>query len=104
MRARYLLPLGLLILAAFALVPANAQEQPQQAALTDFGSKVMAAAIAFFGAAIGAGVAIGRAGAAAIAAAVERAEVRTFAIVIVAFAEAIAIYGIVIVFFILGAG
>jgi F0F1-type ATP synthase membrane subunit c/vacuolar-type H+-ATPase subunit K len=50
-----------------------------------------------------AGFGIARAGSAGLAAAAERLEVRTTAIIISAFAEALGIYGIVIAFFILAA-
>jgi V/A-type H+-transporting ATPase subunit K len=66
-------------------------------------AKPIAAAIAFAAAAIGAGVAIGRAGAAGLAATAERPEIRTTGIIITALGEAIGIYGIVIAILILGA-
>lgn len=71
------------------------------AQLEGFSAKVLAAALAFFGGAISAGLAISRAGAAGLAATAERPEVRTLALIIAAFGEALAIYGIVIAFFIL---
>ena len=58
----------------------------------------LAKAIGFGLAALGAGYAIGHAGAAGLAAAAEKPEMRTFAIIITALGEAIAIYGIVLVF------
>lgn len=67
-------------------------------------SKVFAAAIAFAAAVLASGFAISRAGSAGLAASAERPEVRTVAIIIAAFGEALAIYGIAIAFFILGAG
>ncbi|MEM0090622.1 MAG: ATP synthase subunit C [Nitrososphaerota archaeon] len=65
--------------------------------------KTLSAAIAFSVAVISAGFGIARAGSAGLAAAAERPEIRTTAIIVAAFAEALAIYGIVIAFFILGA-
>jgi V/A-type H+-transporting ATPase subunit K len=72
-------------------------------AATPLFSKVFAAAIAFAAAVLASGFAISRAGSAGLAAAAERPEVRTVAIIIAAFGEALAIYGIAIAFFILGA-
>jgi len=69
----------------------------------EVGSRTFAAAIAFSTAVISAGFGIARAGSAGLAASAERPEIRTVAIIISAFAEALAIYGIVIAFFILGA-
>jgi len=58
----------------------------------------LAKAIGFGLAALGAGYAIGNAGAAGLAAVAEKPEMRTFAIIITALGEALAIYGIVLVF------
>lgn len=66
-------------------------------------SKVFAAAIAFGVAVAAAGFTISKAGSAGLAASAERPEVRTVAIIIAAFGEALAIYGIAIAFFILSA-
>ncbi len=65
-------------------------------------SKVFAASLAFGLAAVAAGYALGQSGSAAIAAVVEKPEVRTSALVFVALAEAIAIYGFVMAIIILG--
>jgi V/A-type H+-transporting ATPase subunit K len=65
-------------------------------------SKVFAASLAFGLAAVAAGYALGQSGSAAIAAVVEKPEIRTSALVFVALAEAIAIYGFVIAIIILG--
>lgn len=70
---------------------------------SEFFPKTLSAAIAFSVAVISAGFGIARAGSAGLAAAAERPEIRTAAIIVAAFAEALAIYGIVIAFFILGA-
>jgi F0F1-type ATP synthase membrane subunit c/vacuolar-type H+-ATPase subunit K len=66
-------------------------------------SKVFAATIAFAVAVAAAGFTISKAGSAGLAASAERPEVRTVAIIIAAFGEALAIYGIAIAFFILSA-
>jgi V/A-type H+-transporting ATPase subunit K len=66
------------------------------------GEKFLAAGIAFGLAAFGAGLGVGTSGSAAIAAVTEKAEVRTTALIFVVLAEAIAIYGIVVAFLILG--
>ena len=58
----------------------------------------LAKAIGFGLAALGAGYAIGNAGAAGMAAVAEKPEMRTFAIIIVALGEALAIYGLVLLF------
>lgn len=76
-------------------------DTPAVAQLEGFSAKVLAAALAFFGGAISAGWAISRAGSAGLAASAERPELRTLAIIISALGEALAIYGIVIAFFIL---
>jgi V/A-type H+-transporting ATPase subunit K len=68
----------------------------------DSGTKFLAAGIAFGLAAAGAGYGLGQSGAAAIAAVVEKPEVRTTALIFVALAEAIAIYGFVMAIIILG--
>ncbi len=91
--------LGLLVLLT---APVNAVEQ-QAPVIGELGSKTFAAAIAFAVAVASAGFGIARAGSAGLAAAAERLEVRTTAIIISAFAEALGIYGIVIAFFILAA-
>jgi F0F1-type ATP synthase membrane subunit c/vacuolar-type H+-ATPase subunit K len=91
--------LGLLV---FLIAPVNAVEQ-QAPVIGELGAKTFAAAIAFGAAVASAGFGIGRAGSAGLAASAERLEVRTTAIIISAFAEALGIYGIVIAFFILAA-
>ncbi|MEM4329167.1 MAG: hypothetical protein QXI50_05850, partial [Candidatus Caldarchaeum sp.] len=79
-----------------AISPVSAVEAG--AGLTDLGSKTFAAAIAFAVAVASSGFGIARAGSAGLAAAAERPEIRTTAIIISAFAEALAIYGIVVAF------
>jgi V/A-type H+-transporting ATPase subunit K len=58
----------------------------------------LAKAIGFGLAALGAGYAIGNAGAAGLAAVAEKPEMRVIAIIIVALGEALAIYGLVLLF------
>ncbi|MEM3081931.1 MAG: hypothetical protein QXM50_00085 [Candidatus Caldarchaeum sp.] len=94
------LPLAL-ILGLLALGSASAVEAGS--ALSDIGQKTFAAAIAFAAAVASSGFGLARAGSAGLAATAERPEVRTTAIIISAFAEALGIYGIVVAFFILGA-
>lgn len=89
--------LVLSLLASFTTPVAAAQEAPE------LFPKTLSAAIAFIAAVVSAGFGIARAGSAGLAAAAERPEIRTTAIIVAAFAEALAIYGIVIAFFILGA-
>lgn len=89
-----LLVLGLSLVAFSAgVVPAFAVEAaPQSSAIP----KSLPAAIAFAAAALAAGYAIAKAGSAGLAAAAERPELRTLAIIITALGEALAIYGIVL--------
>jgi len=89
----------LLAVSIFSVTPAFAQEETS--GLADV-SKFIASAVAFSAAAIGAGLAVGKAGSAGLAAAAERPEMRTTAIIITALGEAIAIYGIVVAILILG--
>ena len=89
-----LLVLGLsLVVISVGVVPAFAVEAaPESSAIP----KSLPAAIAFAAAALAAGYAIAKAGSAGLAAAAERPELRTLAIIITALGEALAIYGIVI--------
>lgn len=74
-----------------------AQEAPVQA-----GGIALAVALAMGLSALGAGYAIGHSGAAAMGAIAERPEVSTWGLIIVALAEGIALYGLVIAFMLLG--
>ena len=67
------------------------------------GMKYLSAGLAFGLAAIAAGLAVGKAGAAGLAAGAENPELKSQSLIIIAIAEAIAIYGIVIALLILGA-
>lgn len=93
----FVIMLGFLLPAVHAQAAATAGT-----ALGDIGSKFLAAAIAFGAAAAGAGYGIGQSGAAMLAAVAEKPEVRTTGLIVVALAEAIAIYGFVIAIIILG--
>ena len=79
---------------------AYAQEEGSDASAE--GMKFLGAGIAFAGAALGAGMAIGRAGSAGLAAAAENENLKTQGLIITALAEAVAIYGIVVALLILG--
>jgi len=94
----------ILLSSLLILSPASAAQTQQQDLLSDSAIKILAAAVAFGLAVLAAGFTISKAGSAGLAAAAERPEVRTTAIIIAAFGEALAIYGIVVAFFILGAG
>ena len=85
-----------------AAVSAPAAAQTTSGTSSSSGDKFLGAAIAFGLAALGAGLGVGTSGSAAIAAVTEKAEVRTSALIFVVLAEAIAIYGFVIAFVILG--
>jgi V/A-type H+-transporting ATPase subunit K len=94
-------------LATFALIPSvfgattNSTSAATSAIPGSFG-KLLGAGIAFGLAAAGAGIGLGQAGAAAIAAVVEKPEVRTTALIFVVLVEAIAIYGFVMAFIFFG--
>lgn len=98
----YLLLTGASFIAVSLFMPAAFAQTTGAATTTDVGSKLLAAGIAFGLAAAGAGYGLGQSGAAAIAAVVEKPEVRTTALIFVALAEAIAIYGFVMAIIILG--
>lgn len=97
-----------LFVVAVALSPAvfaatgNSTSTASGSGVSDSGLKFLAAGIAFGLAAAGAGIGLAQSGAAAIAAVVEKPEVRTSALIFVALAEAIAIYGFVMAIIILG--
>ncbi|MEJ2287714.1 MAG: ATP synthase subunit C [Deinococcales bacterium] len=85
-----------------------AEQAPQTATqavqATVSGNPYLAAAIATGLAAIGAGIAVGIAGAAAIGAIAEKPELLGRSLIYVGLAEGIVIYGLIISFIILGAG
>ncbi|MFQ6134244.1 MAG: ATP synthase subunit C [Nitrososphaerales archaeon] len=93
------------ILTTLIMTPALAQPlNPLQEGIGDIANlgRFFAASLSFIAAALAAGLAISRAGSAGLAAAAERPEMRTTAIIITALGEAIAIYGIVVAILILG--
>jgi len=77
-------------------VPALAQD------VAGGGERFMAAAVSTGLAAIGAGIAVGIAGAAAIGAVAEKPELLGRSLIFVGLAEGIAIYGLIIAFMVLG--
>lgn len=91
-----------LIMLCFTFTPLAAAAEAQPTTSEPLIFKFLSAAIAFAAAAIGAGWAVSKAGAAGLAGSAERPEIRTTAIIITALGEAIAIYGIVIAILILG--
>jgi len=74
----------------------------EEGGVSSDGMKYIGAGIAFAGATIGAGMAIGRTGSARLAAAAENENLKTYGMIITALAEAVAIYGIVVALLILG--
>ncbi|MDW8063629.1 MAG: ATP synthase subunit C [Candidatus Caldarchaeum sp.] len=98
------LPLASLVFLGFLLSFSPAQAVDGDSIFGELGAKTFSAAIAFSAAVASSAWGLSRAGSAGLAATAERPEVRTTAIIISAFAEALGIYGIVVAFFILGAG
>jgi V/A-type H+-transporting ATPase subunit K len=94
----------LVVLTSIALAglagQAFAQESP--AAGGDFGSKLIGAGMAFGLAALGAGIGLGFVGAAGLAAISDNPKMQSRVFIIVGMVESIAIYGIVMMFIILG--
>jgi V/A-type H+-transporting ATPase subunit K len=76
--------------------------QPALAQGAEGDSRFMAAAISTGLAAIGAGIAVGIAGAAAIGAVAEKPELLGRTLIFVGLAEGIAIYGLIIAFMVMG--
>ena len=97
----------LLSVAAIALVAAGltdvayAQEEESASSMSD-GSKLIGAGIAFGVAAGGAGVGLGQVGAAGLAVISENPALQSKVFIFVGMVESIAIYGIVMMFIILG--
>ena len=90
----------LLVLMLFVLAqPVHAQEAP--AAVTASQNRFLGAAIATGLAAIGSGIAVGIAGAAAIGAIAEKPELLGRTLIFVGLAEGIVIYGLIVSFIIL---
>jgi V/A-type H+/Na+-transporting ATPase subunit K len=94
----------LVVLTSIALVgfvgQGFAQESP--AAGGDVGSKLIGAGMAFGLAALGAGIGLGFVGAAGLAAISDNPKMQSRVFIIVGMVESIAIYGIVMMFIILG--
>jgi V/A-type H+-transporting ATPase subunit K len=94
----------LVVLSSIALAglggQAFAQESP--AAGGDVGSKLIGAGMAFGLAALGAGIGLGFVGAAGLAAISDNPKMQSRVFIIVGMVESIAIYGIVMMFIILG--
>jgi len=83
-----------------AAAPAAAAISPEQAKVLQFG--LIAAALAFGFGAIGAGIAIANVGAAAMGAIGERPEIASQALIFIALAEGLVIFGFITALMILG--
>jgi V/A-type H+-transporting ATPase subunit K len=92
--------LSSIALAGFGGSQAFAQEAPGGGA--DAGSKLIGAGMAFGLAALGAGIGLGFVGAAGLAAISDNPKMQSRVFIIVGMVESIAIYGIVMMFIILG--
>lgn len=88
---------------AFKSIPALLVLSPTPLQALERAIGMLSIAIAFGLSVIGAAWAISRAGSAGLAAAAERPELRTTAIIISALGEALGIYGLIIVILLLGA-
>lgn len=80
----------------------SAFAQEEQVAKTVVGEQMLGAAIAFGLAALGAGLGLGYVGAAALAAISENPKIQSRVFIFIGMVESIAIYGLVVVFIILG--
>lgn len=87
---------------AMVLAGGSAFAQEEQAARTVVGEQMLGAAIAFGLAALGAGLGLGYVGAAALAAISENPKIQSRVFIFIGMVESIAIYGLVVVFIILG--
>jgi len=94
----------LAILSSIALAGIGGQAFAQEAAPADSGSKLIGAGMAFGLAALGAGIGLGFVGAAGLAAISDNPKMQSRVFIIVGMVESIAIYGIVMMFIILGQG
>ncbi len=93
----------LTIVSAFIVVlalssGANAQKEAHAATASDSGIIAISAAIAIGMCALGAGYGIAKAGSAAMGAIAEKPESATWGLIIVALAEGVALYGLIIAF------
>ncbi len=98
--------LGMVLVLALSVAAVYAEENMgneamQGSAATQKGLYAIAAALAVGLAAAGAGFAIGHTGAAALGAISEKPEMMTWGLIIVALAEGIALYGLIISFMLL---
>jgi len=94
----------LAILSSIALAGFGGQAFAQEAAPADAGSRLIGAGMAFGLAALGAGIGLGFVGAAGLAAISDNPKMQSRVFIIVGMVESIAIYGIVMMFIILGQG
>jgi V/A-type H+-transporting ATPase subunit K len=95
----------LAILSSIALAGFGGQAFAQEATPSaDAGSKLIGAGMAFGLAALGAGIGLGFVGAAGLAAISDNPKMQSRVFIIVGMVESIAIYGIVMMFIILGQG
>ncbi|RMF89069.1 MAG: ATPase [Methanobacteriota archaeon] len=95
--------LGICLILMLAVGAVAAQEGEAGAAASDNAWKIaIAAAIAIGMAAIASAYGIANAGSAAMAAMAEKPEIATWGVIIVALAEGLALYGLVIAFMIIG--
>jgi V/A-type H+-transporting ATPase subunit K len=93
----------LAILSSIALISFGGQAFAQQAApAADAGSRLLGAGLAFGLAAAGAGIGLGFVGAAGLAAISDNPKMQSRVFIFVGMVESIAIYGIVMMFIILG--
>jgi V/A-type H+-transporting ATPase subunit K len=94
--------LALIALVALTAVTASESVFAQEAAKQVVGEQMLGAAIAFGLAALGAGLGLGYVGAAALAAISENPKIQSRVFIFIGMVESIAIYGLVVVFIILG--
>lgn len=87
-----------MVLTVLSLIPLTVYAQVSSAEAQILSARYLAAGIGFGLAALGAGLGIGIAGASSVSALVERRELFALALVFVALAEAIAIYGLIVFF------
>jgi V/A-type H+-transporting ATPase subunit K len=92
----------LAILSSIALVGFGGQAFAQEGGAIDTGSKLIGAGMAFGLAAAGAGIGLGFVGAAGLAAISDNPKMQSRVFIFVGMVESIAIYGIVMMFIILG--
>jgi V/A-type H+/Na+-transporting ATPase subunit K len=99
-----ILTAALLVLSAFVLTPPLFAAEAQSAPTTDWTKAVIciSAAAAFGLGAMGAGMAISKVGAAAMGAISERPEIATNALIFIALAEGLVVFGFITAIMILG--